>query len=88
MLAFSSVAQVGFILLGMSMATGCRHLRRAVLSDSARHALLKSRLFMALGALAISLRARTLDDFAGVARDAPGRPQLSAWARPASSARR
>ena len=35
------------------------------------HAILKSGMFMALGGLAISLRARSLADFTGVARDAP-----------------
>ncbi len=68
-LAFSSVAQVGLILLGLSLAT--------ILGASAglfylmAHALMKMTLFMAVGGLAISLPARRLDDFAGVARDAP-----------------
>jgi multicomponent Na+:H+ antiporter subunit D len=69
MLAFSSVAQVGFILLGMSMATisGVA----AGLFYLVAHALMKAAMFMALGGLAIKLRARSLDDFAGIARDAP-----------------
>ena len=35
------------------------------------HALMKGALFMAVGAFAISVRARTVDDFAGIAREAP-----------------
>lgn len=69
MLAFSSVAQVGFILLGMSMATVAGV--SAGLFYLMAHAILKSGMFMALGGLAISLRARSLADFTGVARDAP-----------------
>lgn len=68
-LAFSSVAQAGFILLGLSLASG-QGAGAAVFYILA-HALMKAALFMALGALALSLRARTLDEFAGVARDAP-----------------
>jgi len=68
-LAFSSVAQVGFILLGFSLAT------QAGASAGAfyilAHALMKAALFMALGAFAIGLNARRLDDFAGVGREAP-----------------
>lgn len=69
MLAFSSVAQVGFILLGMSMATVAGI--SAGLFYLAAHALLKAAMFMALGGLSIRLRARRLEDFAGIARDAP-----------------
>jgi multicomponent Na+:H+ antiporter subunit D len=69
MLAFSSVAQVGFILLGFSLATAPG--MSAALFYMFAHALIKTATFMALGALAISLRVRRLDDFAGVAREAP-----------------
>lgn len=69
MLAYSSVAQVGFILLGLSLATTAG-VSAAVFYIFA-HALMKAALFAALGALAVSVRARTLDEFAGVARDAP-----------------
>jgi multicomponent Na+:H+ antiporter subunit D len=68
-LAFSSVAQVGYILLGLSIATlggmsaGLMHLLA--------HSLMKAALFMALGGVAVSLQARTLADFAGTGRDAP-----------------
>lgn len=69
MVAFSSIAQVGFILLGFSLATAAG--MSAALFYMFAHALMKAALFMALGALAISIRAKRLDDFAGVARDAP-----------------
>jgi multicomponent Na+:H+ antiporter subunit D len=68
-LAFSSVAQVGYILLGLSIGTivgasaGLMHLLA--------HALMKGALFMAVGAAALSVNARTLEDFAGAAREAP-----------------
>jgi multicomponent Na+:H+ antiporter subunit D len=69
MLAFSSVAQVGYILMGLSIASvagvsaGLMHLLA--------HALMKAGLFVALGGIAMSLRARTLAEFAGAGRDAP-----------------
>jgi multicomponent Na+:H+ antiporter subunit D len=69
MLAFSSVAQVGFILFGLSLANAAG--ASAAVFYIFAHALMKAALFMALGAFAFSLRARTLDAFAGVARDAP-----------------
>jgi multicomponent Na+:H+ antiporter subunit D len=69
MLAFSSIAQVGFILLGVSTATVAGV--SAALFYLVAHALLKSTMFMALGGIALKLRVRRLDDFAGVARDAP-----------------
>ena len=68
-LAFSSVAQVGFILLGLSLATVAG--ASAGLFYLGAHALMKMTLFMALGGLAISMGARRLDELAGVARDAP-----------------
>lgn len=68
-LAYSSVAQVGFIVLGMTLANAAGMSSAVFYIFS--HALMKAALFMAIGALAISVRARTLDDFAGVGRDAP-----------------
>jgi multicomponent Na+:H+ antiporter subunit D len=68
-LAFSSVAQVGFILMGLSLANQAG--ASAAIFYIFAHALMKSALFLALGGLAISLKARTLDAFAGVAREAP-----------------
>jgi multicomponent Na+:H+ antiporter subunit D len=68
-LAFSSVAQVGFILLGVSLAS-MAGLAAGVFYLLA-HALMKGALFMAVGALAISVRARTVEEFSGIAREAP-----------------
>lgn len=69
MLALSSVAQVGFILLGLSLASVSG--MSTALFYIIAHALMKAALFMALGALAVSVRARTLEEFGGIAKDAP-----------------
>ena len=69
MLAFSSVAQVGMIMLGLSLANAAG--ASAAVFYIFAHALMKATLFMALGALAISVKARTLAEFAGMAREAP-----------------
>jgi multicomponent Na+:H+ antiporter subunit D len=68
-LAFSSVAQVGYILLGLGIATAAGI--SAGLLHLVAHALMKAALFMALGGLAMTLQARTLNEFAGAGRDAP-----------------
>lgn len=68
-LAFSSVAQVGYILLGLSIGTTAA--ASAGLLHLLTHALMKATLFMALGGVALHFRGRTLDDFAGAGRDAP-----------------
>lgn len=69
MLAFSSVAQAGFILMGLSLASGAG--MSAAVFYVLAHALMKAALFMALGAFAISTRGRTLDELAGIGREAP-----------------
>lgn len=69
MIAFSSVAQVGFIFLGVSLASADG--LSASLFYMVAHGLMKATMFMALGSLALSIGARRLDDFAGVAREAP-----------------
>jgi multicomponent Na+:H+ antiporter subunit D len=69
LLAYSSIAQVGYILLGASLVTaqgltaGIVHLFN--------HALAKGALFLAVAGLAFSLRNLTLADIAGVARQRP-----------------
>lgn len=68
-LAYSSVAQVGFIMFGMTLANAAG--MSAAVFYIFGHALMKATLFMAIGGLAISMRARTLDEFAGVGREAP-----------------
>jgi multicomponent Na+:H+ antiporter subunit D len=69
MLAFSSVAQVGLILIGMSMGSAAGV--AAGLLMLLAHSLMKAPMFMALGGAVVGLRARTLADFAGAGRDAP-----------------
>jgi multicomponent Na+:H+ antiporter subunit D len=68
-LAYSSVAQVGYTLLGVSMATGAGV--AAGLFHLINHALMKAALFMALGGLALSMKGVKLADFAGAGRTAP-----------------
>lgn len=68
-LAYSSVAQVGYILLGVSLATapgvaaGLLHLFN--------HALMKGALFMAIAGIVINYKGTSLRDFAGLGRSAP-----------------
>ncbi len=68
-LAFSSVAQVGYMLLGaatgtaMGLAAGLLHL--------INHALMKGALFMALGIVLARAGAVRVDDFAGLGRTMP-----------------
>ncbi|MBI1360998.1 MAG: monovalent cation/H+ antiporter subunit D family protein [Alphaproteobacteria bacterium] len=68
-LAFSSVAQVGYIMLGVSMASA--EGVSAGLFHLFNQALIKSALFMALGGLAFNIKATKLSDFSGVGRTAP-----------------
>ncbi|MEM8837949.1 MAG: monovalent cation/H+ antiporter subunit D family protein [Pseudomonadota bacterium] len=69
MLAFSSVAQIGYITLGISFASqtgltgGLVHL--------VNHAFMKGALFMATGALMLRAGSVKLDDLAGIARKMP-----------------
>lgn len=68
-LAYSSVSQVGYMLLGVALATyagvaaGVLHLMT--------HALMKAALFMALGLVAARMDARRVTDLAGMARLMP-----------------
>ena len=69
MLAYSSVAQIGYMVLGISFATaagltgGIVHLFN--------HALIKGGLFMAMGCVMLRLRSVDLDDMAGIGRVMP-----------------
>ena len=69
MLAYSSVAQIGYIILGISFATvtgvtaGILHLFN--------HALMKAALFLALGCLVYQLGSARLQDVAGLGRRMP-----------------
>ncbi|MHC8509701.1 MAG: monovalent cation/H+ antiporter subunit D family protein [Rhodospirillales bacterium] len=69
MLAYSSVAQIGYIVLGVSLATtmglsgGIIHLFN--------HALMKGLAFMAVGCVALQCGSVMLSDFAGMGRRMP-----------------
>jgi multicomponent Na+:H+ antiporter subunit D len=69
LLAYSSVAQVGYITLGISMGTvtgvaaGIVHLFN--------HALIKGALFLALGSLVYRVGTTRLDDIQGIGRNMP-----------------
>ena len=69
MLAFSSVAQIGYMVLGLSfdtvtgVAAGIIHLFN--------HAVMKGGLFMALGAISYRTGSVYLDDFAGLGKKMP-----------------
>lgn len=70
LLAYSSVAQVGYMMLGLGIGTalgvsaGVLHLLN--------HALMKGALFIALGAFAFSYGVRRIDDFKGLGQAMPG----------------
>jgi len=69
MLAYSSVAQIGYMILGISMATvtgvtaGILHLFN--------HALMKGALFMALGCVVYRLGSARMEQMAGLAKSMP-----------------
>ncbi len=75
LLAYSSVAQIGYMVLGISFATvlgltgGIVHLFN--------HALIKGGLFMAMGCVMFRLRSVSLDDMAGLGRVMPW--TMGAW---------
>jgi len=68
-LAYSSVAQVGYMLLGVSLATVAG--LSAGLFHLFNHALMKGGLFMAVAAVVLTYQGTTLKDFAGLGRSAP-----------------
>jgi multicomponent Na+:H+ antiporter subunit D len=69
MLAHSSVAQIGYITLGISLAN------QAGLTSSIvhlfNHAITKAVLFLAMGAVFYRIRSLRIDDFAGLGRTMP-----------------
>ncbi|WP_022694531.1 monovalent cation/H+ antiporter subunit D family protein [Ponticaulis koreensis] len=69
MLAYSSVAQVGYMLMGLSLASAAG--LSASMFHMINHALMKGALFMAVAGVVMSLGSSQLKDFAGVARKAP-----------------
>lgn len=69
MLAYSSVAQVGYIVLGISFATALGV--TASMLHLFNHAITKAALFMALGAIVYQIGGTQLTRMAGIARDMP-----------------
>ncbi|MEO1476669.1 MAG: monovalent cation/H+ antiporter subunit D family protein, partial [Pseudomonadota bacterium] len=69
MLAYSSVAQVGYILLGISI--GSEAGVSAGLFHLVNHALLKGALFMAVAGVVLRYQGTRISDFAGLGRAAP-----------------
>ncbi|MEW8014541.1 MAG: monovalent cation/H+ antiporter subunit D family protein [Candidatus Sedimenticola endophacoides] len=69
LLAYSSVAQIGYIVLGVGLAN--THGITAAVLHLFNHALMKGALFIALGAVAYRIGATTLDAFSGLGRRMP-----------------
>ncbi|MEQ9506309.1 MAG: monovalent cation/H+ antiporter subunit D family protein [Hyphomonas sp.] len=69
MLAFSSVAQVGYMILGISIGTAAGV--SAGLLHLFNHALMKGALFMAVAGVCLTYQGTTVRDFAGLGRSAP-----------------
>ena len=69
MLAYSSVAQIGYMVLGISFAsvTGLT----AGIVHLANHALIKGGLFLAMGCIALRLGSTDIDDMRGLGRRMP-----------------
>ncbi len=68
-LAYSSVAQVGYMLLGISLATAAGV--SAGLFHLFNHAIIKGALFMALAGMVLSHQGTSLNDCRGMGRTAP-----------------
>jgi multicomponent Na+:H+ antiporter subunit D len=69
LLAYSSVAQVGYMMLGVSFAT-VLGLQAGIL-HMFNHAIIKAGLFLAVGCLFFRLHSTRLEDIAGVAKSMP-----------------
>ena len=69
MLAFSSVAQIGYITLGVSF--GSKLGLTGGLVHLLNHAVMKGALFMCTGAVMLRLGSVKLDDMAGIGRKMP-----------------
>jgi multicomponent Na+:H+ antiporter subunit D len=74
MLAYSSVAQIGYIVLGIAMGTAMG--LTASLLHMFNHGLMKGALFMTLGAVAYRLGGTNIDQMRGLAHTMP----LTFWA--------
>ncbi len=69
MLAYSSIAQVGYMVLGISLASATG--LTAGIVHMFNHALIKGGLFMAVGCLALRLPSLELEDLRGIGRRMP-----------------
>ena len=69
MLAYSSIAQIGYIVLGISLATEAGV--TAGIVHIFNHALIKGGLFMAMGCFAMRLPSLKIDDLQGIGRRMP-----------------
>ena len=69
MLAYSSVAQIGYMLLGIGLATAAG--LTAGIAHLFNHALMKGALFLALGCIAYQKRTVIRDELAGLGRRMP-----------------
>ncbi|MEZ5998914.1 MAG: monovalent cation/H+ antiporter subunit D family protein [Hyphomonas sp.] len=68
-LAYSSVAQVGYMILGVSLGTTAG--LSAGLFHLLNHAMMKGALFMAVAGVVLTYQGTTIRDFAGLGRSAP-----------------
>ncbi len=69
MFAYSSVAQIGYLFLGIGLSTIAG--LSATLTHSFNHALIKSALFMSLGCIVYRLGSADIDGLRGLARQMP-----------------
>lgn len=69
MLAYSSVAQVGYMLLGIAIGTSAG--LSAGLFHLTTHAIMKGALFMAVAGVVLTYQGTRISDFAGLGRAAP-----------------
>ena len=69
LLAYSSVAQIGYIVLGISMGTVTG--LTAGLAHMFNHALMKGALFLSVGCIALRLNSSVLEDMAGLGKRMP-----------------
>ena len=68
-LAYSSVAQVGYMILGISVGTAAG--LSAGLFHLLNHAMIKGALFMAVAGVVLTYKGTNIRDFAGLGRSAP-----------------
>jgi multicomponent Na+:H+ antiporter subunit D len=75
MLAYSSLAQIGYMVLGISFASV--YGLTAGIVHMFNHALMKGGLFLAMGAIALRIGSVSLDDMRGLGRQMP--VTMAAW---------